>query len=448
MEAIDRLALFNTEAEESVIGSIFLEPELIKDCGLEATEFSPGPNYKMFATLLDLDKKGLPIDPVSVADRLGKALNQVGGISRILELSSSVPSTRNFKRHCAIVREHYQVRQAVALSEKLQKGALEGDIVQTLSDIQKGIENVLDSNTNTIDGSIKQGLVKLVEKLEAADGKTNGIYPGFKDLSRIVIAYLKGQFVVTGARPSVGKTAFMVNSALNIAGSTINPNGDVVGIISLETYQLSILERFAASIGNLDLNRMKTAAKDFTAEEWTKFYQSIGVLGQMDLEIFDKPRVDTNYIRACIKETKKKYEKETPGRNYLFFIDYLQLIEGDPKLDGNRTLQLSKITRDLKVMAGELGVTIHALSQLSRGLEQRQDKRPMMSDLRESGSIEQDADIIQFLHREDYYDKETENQNMIEIIIAKQRDGGTGTVSLAFIKEYGKMVNIDWGQHQ
>ena len=161
----------------------------------------------------------------------------------------------------------------------------------------------------------------------------------------------------------------------------------------------------------------------------------------MDLEIFDKPRVTTSYIRGCIKATKKKY----PGRNYLFFIDYLQLIEGDPSLNGNRVQQISKITRDLKVMAGELGVTIHALSQLSRGLEQRQDKRPMMSDLRESGSIEQDADIIQFLHREDYYDKETENQNMIEVIVAKQRDGATGSVQLAFIKEYGKILNVSRG---
>lgn len=243
------------------------------------------------------------------------------------------------------------------------------------------------------------------------------------------------------------KTAFMGNSAINIAGSPVNPNGDVVGIFSLETSKVSILERLAASVANLDLEKFETASISFSKEEWVKFYEAVRILKEMDLEVFDKPRIDIHFIRTNIKETIKKYETLTPGRKYIFFIDYLQLIQGNPKFDTNKNLQIGEITRELKIMAGELGVTIHLLSQLSRGVEQRQDKRPMMSDLRESGSIEQDADIVQFLYRADYYDKETENKNTLEVIIAKQRDGKTGSVQLAFIKEMGKILDIAWGQN-
>ena len=242
------------------------------------------------------------------------------------------------------------------------------------------------------------------------------------------------------------KTAFMNNSALNMARSPLNPKGDVVGIFSLETQDVSLLERMAASIAHIELRKLKTAAKDFTTDDWNKFQQAIGVLSSMDLEIFDEPRIGVDYIRRAIKETVKKYESEEPGRNYIFFIDYLQLIQGDPKLKHDRNLQVGEITRELKIMSGELGVTIHVLAQLNRGVESRQDKRPMMSDLRESGSIEQDADIIQFLYRDDYYNKESEQQDLLEVIVAKQRDGATGTAVLAFLKEYGKIVNVDWGQ--
>ena len=205
MEAIDRTVLYNLDAEDVVLGSIFMEPELIKECDLKAEEFSPGLNIKMYKTFLDLDKKDIPIEPVSVAHRLGKHLEQVGGIARILELVNKVPSTRNFKRHCEIVREAYQRRRIIEVLEQKKYGALEGDVSDVIKEIQKEIESIEANTTTKIDGNIKNALKELAAKVENATGEHSGIYPGFKDLQRLIYAYLKGQLIVTGARPSMGE---------------------------------------------------------------------------------------------------------------------------------------------------------------------------------------------------------------------------------------------------
>ena len=447
MEALDKLTQYNVEAEEMVIGSIFLEPELIKETTLQPDDFTPGPNWNIWYTFLDLDKKGKHIDLVTLMDRLNaanKSIEDVGGLNHISTLATSVPSTSNFQRYCEIVKDHSRTRQALATIKRTEKEILEGaDTVEAIKRGRDALQSIEDSGTTKFDGSIKQGLMKLFEMVMNADGTNNGITTGFKDLDRI-LKYKPTDLVIVGARPSIGKTAYAINQAQRQARSPMIEEGDVVGIFSLETLEVGILKRFAASIGNIDLEKMKTAAISFTSDDWKRFNEAMRILSEMDLEIFDEPRADINFIRTNIKEMIKKF----PGRNIVVYIDYLQLITGDPIYRNNRTQEVNDISRNLKLMAMELKVTIIALAQLSRGVEQRQDKRPIMSDLKESGSIEQDADVIQFLFREDYYDRETENKNLLEVIVAKQRDGATGTVSVAFLKEFGKMVNIDWGEHQ
>lgn len=448
MESLDKLTLYSQEAEVTVIGSIFLNPELIKDSGLKPDDFSPGPHWNIWYTFLDMDKKGIPIDLVTLSERVraGKrSIEDVGGLEFLAKISVSVPSSSNFKRYCDIVREKSQTRQALAVVKKTQQEILEGsDTVEAIKKGREELQAIEDNGTTTFDGNIKKGLIKMYESLEAATGEINGISTGFKDTNRIIRGYKPGDFVVIGARPSIGKTAYILNVAINVAKSPIVEDGDVVAIFSLETFEEGLLKRAAASIGNIDMNAMRTAGSSFTAEDWRKLQGAMAVLSKMDLEIFDKPGADIPFIRANVKDLKKRF----PDRRVIVFIDYLQLITPNPIHRGNRTQEVNEISRELKLMAMELQVTVAALAQLSREVEKRQDKRPMMSDLKESGNIEQDADIIQFLYRDDYYDKETESANILEVIIAKQRDGATGTVSLAFIKEYGKILNIDWSQHQ
>lgn len=446
MQAIDKLALYNEDAEKVVLGSIFLDQELIKDCYLVPEDFTPGRNWNMYWTFKDMDKKGELIDPIALSDRLKRgngSIESVGGIEYIMEIFNSVPSVTNFKRYCEIVKEHSIKRQILNLVDKTKNEVLEGDVSEAIQKAKESLENIESNGSDKFDGSIKEGLVKLFDMLMNADGTTNGVTTGFIDLDKMV-RYNGGDLVIVGARPSIGKTAFVVNKAQRQAKSPMVENGEVVGLFSLETLEVGILKRFAASIGNIDLEKMKTAAISFTSEDWKKFNEAMRILSEMDLEIFDKPGADIKFIRTNVKEMRKNY----PGRKIVIYIDYLQLITGNPIFRGNRTQEVSDISRNLKLIAMEFDVTIVALAQLSRNVEHRQDKRPMMADLKESGSIEQDADVIEFLYREDYYDKETENANMIEVIVAKQRDGRTGTVTLAFLKEFGKMINLDYGNQQ
>jgi replicative DNA helicase len=275
--------------------------------------------------------------------------------------------------------------------------------------------------------------------IEGATGEINGIITGFNDLDRMTGGLKGGQFGIIAARPSIGKTAFALNIATNAAYSALNENGDVVAVFSLEMAKKELLKRCAATIGNINAQSMKSAGISFTAEDWGKLTNAMDVLAKSDVKIFDKAGIDVNYIWSKVRKLKR----QNPGRRIMVIIDYLQLIQGSKKHNGNRQAEIGEISRTLKTMARKLGVVVIALSQLSRGVESRQDKRPMMSDIRESGQIEQDADIIAFLYRDDYYDKESENKNIIEVIIAKHRDGPVGLVNLAFIKEYGKFVNLE-----
>lgn len=243
--------------------------------------------------------------------------------------------------------------------------------------------------------------------------------------------FQRNDLIIVGARPSVGKTAFALNIAQNVATKT----GENVAIFSLEMGAEQLVMRMLCAEGNIDAQRLRTGS--LTDEDWGKLTMAMGSLSNAGIYIDDTPGVRVQDIRSKCRRLKQEH-----GIG-MILIDYLQLILGSGRSGENRQQEVSEISRSLKQLARELEVPVIALSQLSRGVEQRQDKRPMMSDIRESGSIEQDADIVAFLYRDDYYDKESENKNIIEIIIAKQRNGPTGTVSLAFVKEYNKFVNLE-----
>lgn len=262
-------------------------------------------------------------------------------------------------------------------------------------------------------------------------GEVTGIPTGFTELDKMTAGFQRNDLIIVAARPSVGKTAFSLNIAQNVATKT----DENVAIFSLEMGSDQLVMRMLCAEGNIDAQRLRTGS--LTSDDWAKLTMAMGSLSNAGIYIDDTPGIKVNEIRAKCRRLK---QEQGLG---MVLIDYLQLIQGSGKSGENRQQEVSEISRTLKGIARELQVPVIALSQLSRGVESRQDKRPMMSDIRESGSIEQDADIVAFLYREDYYDRETENKNTIEIIIAKQRNGPVGSVELAFVKEFNKFVNLE-----
>ena len=263
-------------------------------------------------------------------------------------------------------------------------------------------------------------------------GDITGIPSGFRDLDRLTSGFQRNDLIIVAARPSVGKTAFALNIAQNVAVNT----DENVAIFSLEMGADQLVSRMLCAEGNIDAQRLRTGKLE--GDDWGKLTMAMGSLSNSGIFIDDSAGIRVSEIRSKCRRLKQEH-----GLG-MIVIDYLQLISGSSaRMSENRQQEVSEISRSLKALARELNIPVIALSQLSRGVESRQDKRPMMSDLRESGSIEQDADIVGFLYRDDYYDQETEKQNIIEIIISKQRNGPVGTVELAFVKEYNKFVDLD-----
>ncbi|EEM68527.1 Primary replicative DNA helicase [Bacillus thuringiensis serovar andalousiensis BGSC 4AW1] len=391
----------------------------------------------IFRTMLEIDNENEPIDLITMTARLAEKglIEDVGGIGYLAQLSESTPSTSNIKYYEKIVWSKWRDREVVRNTEALRQAVHSSDDTELAIQTQMAALLNLSREDKNSDGRIKDGLIEVFGELENPVRGLAGMDTGFTELNRMTAGFKPQELIIVAARPSVGKTAFCLNVGSNAAGE--QGEGDVVAIFSLEMGQKELLKRMVSINGNIDGNRMKTG--ELNPDDWTKLTQAMGALNNKNIRIFDDAGITTNFIWSKVK----KLCDEFPGRQIMVIIDYLQLITGNPVHKGNRQAEIAEISRTLKTMARQLNVCVVALSQLSRGVEQRQDKRPMMSDLRESGQIEQDADVIAFLYREDYYDRETENKNTIEIIIGKQRNGPVGSVELAFIKEYGKFVNLE-----
>ncbi|WP_155593153.1 replicative DNA helicase [Lysinibacillus cavernae] len=440
---MDRVPPHNREAEQSVIGAIFLEPQALITASeiLLADDFYLNAHKTIFETMLRLSDQGKAIDVVTVTEELSakKEIEDVGGLSYLLELANAVPTAANVAHYAKIVEEKALLRRLIRVATKIVEDGYtrEDEVEALLGEAEKKMMEVANRKNAGDFKHVKDVLVETfdnIERLQSQKGDVTGIPTGFRDLDNITAGFQRNDLIIVAARPSVGKTAF----ALNVAQSVAVQARENVAIFSLEMGAEQLVMRMLCAEGNIDAQVLRTGA--LTTEDWGKLTMAMGSLSNSGIFIDDTPGVRINEIRA---KCRRLAQENGLG---MILIDYLQLIQGSGKPGENRQQEVSEISRSLKGLARELKVPVIALSQLSRGVEQRQDKRPMMSDLRESGSIEQDADIVAFLYRDDYYDKESESKNMIEIIIAKQRNGPTGTVTLAFKKEFNKFINVDWSQ--
>lgn len=437
----------NLEAEEAVLGSILLEQDSI----ISVMEFLvPDDFYRVahqliFAAMIELNQNSEAIDPITVSEKLRQKnqIENVGGEAGIIELLDKVPTAANVEFYTQIVLEKSTRRKLIKTSTNIVKNAYQED---------ETIANVLDTAERDIlsvsEGRNKAGFIPIRDVLHDAytsleersknNGEVTGIATGYIGLDRMTSGLHADELIILAARPSVGKTAFVLNIAKNVA---VNLN-ETVAIFSLEMGAESLVERIICSHASINAGHLKTGK--LTDEEYTQYFVATGVLAEAPIYIDDTPGIRVSEIRAKCRRLKQ--ERNNLG---LVVIDYLQLIEGNGK--ESRQQEVSEISRNLKKLAKELKVPVIALSQLSRGVEQRQDKRPIMSDIRESGSIEQDADIVAFLYRDDYYRQEpdenghvpeVEPNSTIEVIIEKNRSGPRGTVELNFMKEFNKFTNL------
>ncbi|MBX9984171.1 replicative DNA helicase [Priestia aryabhattai] len=436
----DRLPPQNIEAEQALLGAIFLEPSSLTLASelLIPEDFYRASHQKIFTCMLKLSDQGEPVDLVTVTSELAdqKILEEVGGVSYLSDLANSVPTAANVEYYGKIVEEKSILRRLIRTATHIASEgyAREDEVEVLLNEAEKNILEVAQRKNSGVFQNIKDVLVQTyddIEVLHNRKGDITGIPTGFSDLDRMTAGFQRNDLIIVAARPSVGKTAFALNIAQNVATKT----DENVAIFSLEMGAQQLVMRMLCAEGNIDAQRLRTGS--LTADDWGKLTMAMGSLSNAGIYIDDTPGIRVGEIRSKCRRLKQE------GGLGMILIDYLQLIQGNGRSGENRQQEVSEISRALKALARELEVPVIALSQLSRGVEQRQDKRPMMSDIRESGSIEQDADIVAFLYREDYYEKDTENQNIIEIIIAKQRNGPVGTVQLAFVKEYNKFVNLE-----
>ena len=439
-ELQDRIPPQNIEAEQAVLGAIFLEPSAFITASeiLTAEDFYRNAHQKIFQVFAKLNDAGKAVDLVTVAEELSatRQLEDAGGLSYLSELAASVPTAANIAYYAGIVAEKALLRRLIRTATHIaQEGyTREDDVDELLDEAERSIMEVAQRKNAGDFKHIKDVLVSTydnIEMLHNRKGDVTGIPTGFYELDRMTAGFQRNDLIIVAARPSVGKTAFALNIAQNVGTKT----GENVAIFSLEMGAEQLVMRMLCAEGNIDAQRLRTGA--LTDEDWRKLTMAMGSLSNSGIYIDDTPGVRVTEIRSKCRRLKQEH-----GLG-MVVIDYLQLIQGSAHSRENRQQEVSEISRSLKALARELEVPVIALSQLSRSVEQRQDKRPMMSDIRESGSIEQDADIVAFLYREDYYEQDTENKNIIEIIIAKQRNGPVGTVQLAFIKEYNKFVNLE-----
>lgn len=432
-------------AEQSVLGSIFISPDKL----IAVREFiSPDDFYKyahkiIFRAMITLSDRNDAIDATTIRTILDDQddLQSIGGLSYIVELVNSVPTSANAEYYAKIVAEKAMLRDIIArLTDSVN---LAYDEILKPEEVIAGVERAL---IELNEHSNRSGFRKIsdvlkvnYEALEARSKQTSnvtGLPTGFRDLDKITTGLHPDQLVILAARPAVGKTAFVLNIAQNVG----TKQKKTVAIFSLEMGAESLVDRMLAAEGMVDSHSLRTG--QLTDQDWNNVTIAQGALAEAPIYIDDTPGIKITEIRA----RSRKLSQEVDGGLGLIVIDYLQLITGTKP--ENRQQEVSDISRQLKILAKELKVPVIALSQLSRGVEQRQDKRPVLSDIRESGSIEQDADIVAFLYRDDYYRKECDDaeeaveDNTIEVILEKNRAGARGTVKLMFQKEYNKFSSI------
>lgn len=439
MGDITRIPPHSVESEQSILGSILLDKDAIITV---AETITPSDFYKdahrvIYESMMALNNKNEPIDMVTLTDELRKRgyLDDIGGVTYLTSLSTIVPTTSNVKYYADIVKEKSVLRQLIkASNDIINLGYGSGESAEDVLDFaEKKIFDISQERTNDDFKPINQVLMDtydMIESIYSNKSDVTGVTTGFKDLNKKINGLQRTDLILVAARPAMGKTAFALNLVQNAA---IKGNASVA-VFSLEMSKEQLAQRMIAAQSNVELKKMKTGT--LNDADWPRIISAMAVMSDAKIFIDDTPGIKINELRSKCRKLKMEQGLD------LVMIDYLQLMESDSKNE-SRQQEISKISRSLKILAKELDCPVVALSQLSRAPEQRADHRPVLSDLRESGAIEQDADIVMFLYRDEYYHSDSEKKDLAEIIIAKNRHGETGSVELVWmgsIQRFGDKV--------
>lgn len=437
--AIKRILPHSVEAEQAVIGSMIMDREAI----VVASEIVMGEDFYnrqygiLFETMVELNDKGYPVDLVTLQDKLKEkdVPPEVSSLEFVRDLLGMVTTSANIKYYASIVAEKSTLRRLIRLNEEIANTCYTGkeSLENILEDTEKRVFQLVQKRNTEDFTPIRQVVMNAMDRIEAASrqkGTVTGIATGFLDLDYRTAGLQPSDLILIAARPSMGKTAFVLNIAQHIAFKL----DLTVAIFSLEMSKEQLVNRLFSLQSSVDAQKLRTGQLD--DEEWEKLIESAGVIGRSNLFIDDTPGISIAELRTKCRKLKLEHNLS------IIIIDYLQLMSGSGKSD-SRQQEISDISRALKGLARELHVPVVALSQLSRAVEQRPDHRPMMSDLRESGAIEQDADVVMFIYRDDYYNHDTEKKDIAEIIVGKQRNGPIGTVELAWLPKYTRFANLE-----
>ncbi|MDK7182050.1 replicative DNA helicase [Lacticaseibacillus rhamnosus] len=451
-QLIEQQPPHSDEAERAVLGGIFLNADTLPDAQeyVTADDFYKKSHRLLFQAMTDLQDNGTAIDTVTVTDYLDNhnQLDDIGGAGYITDLVASTPIASNVVYYAKIVQQKSTLRKLISTAQSIASRSYteQDDVEGLVEDAERQIMDVSENRNQAGFKQIKDVLnqaMAQIDQLYQNDQTITGLPTGFRDLDKITTGLHEDEMIILAARPAVGKTAFALNIAQNVGTKTDKS----VAIFSLEMGAEQLVNRMLCSEGSIDANHLRTG--QLNEEEWQNLIIAMGSLSKAKIYMDDTPGIRMAEIRAKCRRLAREQ-----GDLGLIIIDYLQLIEGSGQ--ENRQQEVSAVSRQLKKLAKELHVPVIALSQLSRGVEQRQDKRPVLSDIRESGSIEQDADIVAFLYRDDYYrdaegdededqdsgDDGDDNVGEVEVIIEKNRSGPRGTVKLLFVKSYNKFTNI------
>lgn len=433
----------NIEAEKSVLGACFLSKyALEKACeSLDETKFFDDKHAKIFLAIKHVHDEKIPLDVITLTEALQKknTLNEVGGVEYLTEIMNFVPVATNVDYYIKGVEEKALLRNLIETASSIAEDGYnpEEDVNDTLDSAERKILNIVKTRKSTEFKSIQDVMSqaeKNLEKLAETKGEVTGLPTGWYDLDKLTSGLHENQFIIIAARPAMGKTAFALNLATNVAINT----GKTVAVFNLEMGAEQLANRIISSLGQLEGYKLQSGK--LLNEDWKRINEAISQLENTNIFIDDTPGITIGEIRSKCR----RLASSEKGLS-LVVIDYLQLISGGKNYGANRQQEVSDISRSLKTLAMELNIPIIALAQLSRAVEGREDKRPLMSDLRESGSIEQDADIVSFLYRDDYYNKEARNEDntsIVELIIGKHRNGPTATIELLFKKNTSTFLNL------
>lgn len=436
---LKRILPHSVEAEQSVIGSMIMDREAI----VVASELITGEDFYnkqygvLFETMVELNDAGSPVDLVTLQNRLKEkdVPPEVSSLEFVRELITAVPTSANIKYYANIVAEKATLRKLIRLNEEIANTCYSGkeSLEFILEDTEKRVFQLVQKRTTDDFVPVRQIVMNAIDKIEIAAknrGSVTGIPTGFTDLDYRTAGMQPSDLILVAARPSMGKTAFELNLAQYMAFK----KNLTVALFSLEMSKEQLVNRMFSLESNVDAQKLRTG--QLNDQEWERLIESAGTIGKSKLIIDDTPGISIAELRSKCRKYKLEHDLS------IIMIDYLQLMSGGGRSE-SRQQEISEISRSLKALARELSVPVVALSQLSRAVEQRPDHRPMLSDLRESGAIEQDADVVMFLYRDDYYNHDSPDKGISEVIIAKQRNGPIGTVKLAWLPEYTKFANLE-----